>query len=308
MSLTRAGYVELPRHTQPGGFDHAAVHGGLERLYVAHTANNAVDVIDCREHRYLHSIPGLAGVAGVLVSEQDDLIFTSNRGENTVGMLSATTGDRLAEVPVGVGPNGLAFAAAQKLLLVANVGDVATPGSQTVSLVDVTARVLLGYVPVPGRTRWAIHDAQTEAFYVNIADPPEIVVIETQLPDHIHRTFPVPAKGPHGLDVDPRTGRLFCACDGKVLVVLDVKAGRILGQHDLSGGPDVLFFNPALRRLYVAIGDPGVIDVFDTEPLRHIQTVPTERGTHTIGFDPTRNSVYAFFPESHRAAIYQDGG
>jgi hypothetical protein len=72
-----------------GGFDHAAVHGRRGLLYVAHTANDAVDVIDCAANRYLRSIPGLGAVAGALVSEADDLVFTSNRGENTVGIFSA---------------------------------------------------------------------------------------------------------------------------------------------------------------------------------------------------------------------------
>lgn len=306
MSLEHVGDIELPRHDKPGGFDHAAVHGGLGRLYVAHTANSALDIIDCRTQRYLHSTPGLTGVAGVLVSEEKNLVFTSNRGENTVGILSAVNGDLLGTVSVGIGPNGLAYDPGRNLLLAANVGDPAIPCSHTVSLMDVKTQALVGSAPVSGRTRWALFDAETESFYVNIADPPQIAVIEAKLPDHVHRTFPVPARGPHGLDLDPRTHRLFCACDGKVLVALDAKTGKILGQRDLSGGPDVIFFNAALKRLYVAIGDPGVIQVFDTESLRHLQTVQTERGAHTIGFDPIRNTVYAFLPESHRAAIYLD--
>ena len=69
MSLQFQGYIELPEHRQSGGFDHAAVHAATLRLYVAHTANDAVDVIDCRTDRYLHSIPNLKGVAGALVSQ-----------------------------------------------------------------------------------------------------------------------------------------------------------------------------------------------------------------------------------------------
>jgi DNA-binding beta-propeller fold protein YncE len=307
MSLEQIGEIALPRHSKPGGFDHAAVHGGLGRLYVAHTANSALDVIDCRERRYLRSIPGLTGVAGVLVAEAQNLVFTSNRRTNTVGILSAVTGDLLDEVSVGIGPNGLAYDSTRHLLVVANVGDPAIPGSHTVSLVDLAARALIGYAPVPGRTRWALFDPETDAFYVNIADPPMIAVLEARAPDHVHRTFPVPVKGPHGLDLDARTRRLFCACDGKVVVALDAETGSLIGQGELSGGPDVIFFNADRRHLYVAIGDPGVIEVWDTERLCRLEIVPIEPGAHTIGFDSIRNMVYAFLPESHRAAIYQDG-
>ncbi len=84
--MKHVGYIELPQHIAPGGFDHAAVHGGLARMYVAHTANNALEVIDTEADIHLDSIPGLAGVAGALVSESTGWVFTSNRGENSVGM------------------------------------------------------------------------------------------------------------------------------------------------------------------------------------------------------------------------------
>ena len=64
---------------------------------------------------------------------------------------------------------------------------------------------------------------------------------------------------------------------------------------------------PASSRLYVAIGDPGVIEVFDTAPLARRETVQTEPGAHTLSFDAARNIVCAFLPQTHRAAVYEDG-
>jgi len=86
MSLKLQGYIDLPVNRQAAGFDHAAVHSGSSRLYVAHTSNDAIDVIDCAANQFLFSIPHLIGVAGTLVSEEHGLIFTSNRGEDTVGI------------------------------------------------------------------------------------------------------------------------------------------------------------------------------------------------------------------------------
>jgi DNA-binding beta-propeller fold protein YncE len=307
MALQRIGEIELPAHREGGGFDHAAVATRAGRLYVAHTANDALDVIDCARDRFLGSIPDLTGVAGVLVSEAHDLVFTSNRGENSVGIFAVADEPSVSKVAVGARPNGLAYAGDRRLLLAANVGDPARSASPSLSMVDVPGRAVIAEVPVPGRTRWALFDAATEAFYVNIVDPPQILVLEAREPVRVARTVPIPAAGPHGLDLDPGTGRLFCACDGQVLVAVEAKSGRLVGHVDLGGVPDVVFVNPALGRVYVAIGDPGVIEVFETEPLRRVQTVPTAPGAHTIGFDPTRHRVYAFLPGSHRAAVYVDG-
>jgi hypothetical protein len=120
-------------------------------------------------------------------------------------------------------------------------------------------------VRVPGRTRWTVFDAQAEVFYVNVADPAQIVVLPSDAPDRVARTISIPAAGPHGLDFDLERRRLLCACDAKQLVILNPDSGEVLKQLELSGSPDVIFFNRVLRHLYVAIGDPGVVDVFDTD-------------------------------------------
>ena len=308
MSLKQLGFIPLPPHVRPGGFDHAAVYQATGRLYVAHTINDAVDVIDCEQDHYLHSIPGLAGVAGTLVSDERHLIFTSNRSENTVGIFAPNDEAGLARVTVGMRPNGLAYDPARNLLLAANVGDPALPGSFTVSVVDVAQQALMASIPVPGRTRWIIYDAEAQVFYVNIMEPAQIVVIAAADPTQVAATIPIPSAGPHGLDLDSERSRLFCACDGKELVVLDTRTRAITDTRALSGVPDVVFFNTGLQRLYVAIGDPGVIDVFDTVAMRRVEIVSTEKGAHTIGFDPARNKVFAFLPQSCGAAVYTDNG
>src|SRR6267143_1836263 len=200
MSLRLLGHIELPENLKPGGFDHAAVHSGSGRLYVAHTANDALDVIDCVEDRYFHSIGNLMGVAGALVS--DDLAFTSNRGENTVGIFPPDNEAGLTKLRVGIRPNGLAYDPGKDLLLVANVGDPEIPDSFILSMVNVKEQRMTASVRVPGRTRWTVFDAQAELFYVNIAAPAQIVVVASGAPDRLARTLNIPAPGPHGLDFD----------------------------------------------------------------------------------------------------------
>src|ERR1700730_3542138 len=308
MILEHLGYVDLPPHARKGGFDHAAYHRTDDRMYVAHTANDAVDVIACAGDRDLHSIAGLAGVAGVLTAQDRDLVFTSNRAEDTVGIFASDGHERLAKVSVGHRPNGLAHDSLRHVLLAANVGDPAIPGSATASIVDVEAKSVVASVPMPGRTRWALFAERQDVFFINIAEPPCIVVIEASNPTRIAKTFEIPAAGPHGLDLDMEAQRLFCACDAKRLVCLNAHSGKVSNQLALSGAPDVIFFNARLCHLYVAIGDPGVIDIVDTRRMRLIETIKTEAGAHTIGFDTQRNKIYAFLPGTHRAAVYQDHG
>ena len=308
MGLKHLGYIDLPEHAGKGGFDHAAVDRGRALLFVAHTANDALDVIDTHSGRYLRSVAGLKGVAGALVDESSHLVFSSNRGDNTIGIVPADSAAAVEKVAVGIRPNGLAYDAGRGVLLSANVGDPAQPGSPSVTLVDVPARSVIASLAMPGRTRWAVFDPQQAVFFVNIADPPLIVVVDPALPEGIARRLAVPAVGPHGLDLDQARRRLYCASDDGTLVAIDPGSGETVASLVLSGAPDVVFLNSTRSHLYVAMGDPGVIDVIDVAPWRRVEVVPTERGAHTIAWDEGTQRVYAFLPDTHRASILEDQG
>ena len=161
-------------------------------------------------------------------------------------------------------------------------------------------------VKAPGRTRWALYDPAIQMFFINIASPARIVAIDARDPTKLAKEYEVPAIGPHGLDLDAATGRLLCACDGGVLLAIDAASGLVLGDVPLSGAPDVIFLHPQSRRLYVAIGDPEVIDVINVGTMRREEVVQTEPGAHTLALDRKRSKVYAFLPQSHRAAVFVD--
>src|SRR5260370_30034536 len=171
--LQHLGFIDLPPHAGAGGFDHAAVHEPTGRVYVAHTANDAVDIIDVEAQRWVSSISRLKAVAGALVVDPG-LVITSNRGENSVGIIQIER-DHVEMVAVGVPPNGRAYHPGRHRLLAAHVGDPAVPGSCTVSIVDVRSPKRVADLPVAGRTRWTADDPVADAFHVNIAAPPQRV-------------------------------------------------------------------------------------------------------------------------------------
>src|SRR5207302_31005 len=165
------------------------------RLYVAHTSNDDLDVIDSASDRFLRSIHGLKGAAGVLVSDERSLLFTANRGENTISILSAGREQEMLRLFSGIRPNGLAFDPSRGLLLVANVGDPEIGNSSTASMIDVDRKMVIGSVVLPGRPRWAVYDERTTAFYLNIADPPLIAEIDPKTPSKMLERYKMPAKG-----------------------------------------------------------------------------------------------------------------
>jgi hypothetical protein len=101
---------------------------------------------------------------------------------------------------------------------------------------------------------------------------------------------------------------VFVACDGGVLVALDLDTGREIRRTAIAGEPDVVWCNPSRNRIYVAIGKPGLVEAIDSRFLTPIEKVPTEEGAHTTAFDQTRQRLYVFLPRTCRAAVYEEVG
>jgi DNA-binding beta-propeller fold protein YncE len=303
VSLVRAGFIEIPAGAKPG-FDHADVYRAGRRIYVAHTGADRVDVLDCERRAFLRSLPDLPGVAGVLIDGQDDLLFTSDRAAARVSVFRCSDEELLGQVRVGPHPNGLAYDAKRRQLYSFNLGEPLGENC-TASVVDVDSLQVVAEFPLPGRPRWAVYDPERDVVFVNIREPAEIIVIDCSL-SAIEQVLPVPAAGPHGLWLD--RGRLFCAADGGVLAVLDRDSGELLARLPLPGVPDVVMHDPELKRLYVAIGDPGVVCSFDSYRLEQLETVATERGAHTLGWDPDGRCLYVFCPERGGALVFEERG
>ncbi|HEV8470296.1 MAG TPA: hypothetical protein VGR46_11865 [Candidatus Limnocylindria bacterium] len=309
MTLRAAGFTPVPPGAKPG-FDHADTYlapNAATRVYVAHTGADRVDVLDCATGAYLRAIPDLPGVAGVLVESARDLLITSDRAAARLSVFRASDETLLMRVPVDPRPNGLAFDDLMRTIFSFNLGEpIGT--NYTASVVALDDPRVVATIRLPGRPRWAVFDDPSRAVYANIADPPLILVIDADR-RQVRREIPVPAAGPHGLAIVPEEqgASLWCAADAGMLIILDRDSGRTIASLPLPGTPDVVMYDRALARLYVAVGMPGTVSAFDTVAMRELETVVTEEGAHTIGWDPRTRRLFVFQPASCGVAIFEEG-
>ena len=301
MSLVRVGFVPLPAGANPG-FDHADTYRVGRRMYVAHIGADRVDVIDLERRAFVRSLPDLPEVAGVLIDEEADLLLTSDRAAARVSIFRCSDEQLLGQVAVGPHPNGLAYDPRRRRLYTFNLGEPLGENC-TVSVVDIESLRVVAELPLPGRPRWAVFDRERDRVYANILAPAEIAVLDAER-CAVAGSFPVPSEGPHGLWLN--RGRLFCAADGGALVVLDRDSGEVLAALPLPGVPDVVMHDAEIRRLYVAVREPGVVCSFDSDRLEHLETVETETGAKTTGWDPDGRCLYVFCPESGGAAVFEE--
>ena len=299
VALRPAGVIGLPPHSPVGGFDHGDVHLETGRVFVAHTAAGAVEIIDGKHGAHLGTIAGCPEASGVLCAQDERLVFAAARGAGKVLVIAADSQHVIGEIAVGPKPNGLAWDARRRRLLVAGVQDfharLADPGAGTV----------VSTTQLPGRPRWCVYDAGRDRFLVNVREPACVAVLDADTAA-VRTQWPVSSPGPHGLDLDTAQGRAFVACDGGRVLALDLETGRDLAGVAIAGEPDAIWYNAGRSRLYVAIGQPGVLTVIDTAEMTVVQQVETEAGAHTTAFDRTRQRLYVFLPRTCRAAVYED--
>jgi len=309
VSLRHVGFTPVPPGAKPG-FDHADTyldpHGS--KLFVAHTGADRVDILDGRSGRYLGAITDLPGVAGVLIDSEQDLLFTSERAAGRVSLFRCSDRTLLARVAVATHPNALAYDGKSRRLLSFNLGEPVGTNC-TASVVSVDERRATKTIPLPGRPRWAIYDDATRSVYVNLAEPAMIGIIDADAL-MMSGAIPVPAAGPHGLAIvrEERGASLWCAADAGTLVVIDRDSRAVEATLPLPGTPDVIMYDRDLGRLYVAVGSPGTVSVFDVRFSVHLETIQTEEGAHTIGWDQASRRLFVFQPKSCGVAIYEESG
>ncbi len=294
--LKHIGDVPLPAHGE-SGFDHADVHLESGRVFVAHTANGTVDVIDGEKLRHVKTIEGCPEASGVLCAQKEGLVFAAARAGKIL-TIDAKSLKLLRESQAGTKPNGLAWDAKRKHLLVADVS------AENARILDPTNGHILSTRKLEGRPRWCVYDVAGDRFLINIRDPATVDVLKADTLEHT-ASIPVKSAGPHGLAID-EMGHAYVACDGKKLVLLDLTGRSEQKGIPIAGAPDVIWYNLKRQVVYCAAGDPGIIEVIDIRSNRIVERLETEAGAHSFAFDQIRQRMYTLLPTSCRAGVYEE--
>jgi hypothetical protein len=98
------------------------------------------------------------------------------------------------------------------------------------------------------------------------------------------------------MTLDPEHHRAFLACEeNNLMTVFDLDKHEPIAFLQMADGPDVIKFDPGLRRIYAACYS-GVIPVFyqdDANHYRKIEDFKVQRAVHSLAVDPETHRVYA---------------
>jgi DNA-binding beta-propeller fold protein YncE len=142
--------------------------------------------------------------------------------------------------------------------------------------------------------------------YVNLQDQNIFAVIDPATDEVVGRYRVGRCKGSHGMTLDPEHHRAFLSCEGNdLMTVFDLDKHQPIAFLPMAGGPDVIKFDPGLKRIYAACSS-GAISVFqmeDADHYRKLEDFPVQKKVHSLAVDSETQRVYAPEQEADGRAV-----
>ena len=275
----------------PGGkrFDYLTIDPDDHYLISAHLAADQTYVIDLATNKVVATIADTPGAEGVEYVPELKKFYTSNAHDNTIGVVDLKQMKVIKKLKTEAKPDGSAYAAPFHKLYVSDERGKAE------AVVDVTKDEIVKTLHFESETGMPQYDPVARKVYVNLQDQDIFAVIDPAT-DTVVGRYPVgKCKGNHGMALDPEHHRAFLSCEGnELMTVFDLDKKSAIAFLPLPGGPDVIKFDPGLRRIYVACYS-GAIAVFhqdDADHYRKLEDFRVQRAVHTVAVDLKTHMLY----------------
>jgi hypothetical protein len=287
--LKKVAVIDLPG--PPGKrFDYLTMDYDDHYLLSAHLGAGLLYVIDVRTNRVVKAIPDVPGVEGVEFVPELKKVYTSDWLEKKIGVIDLRQMKVIAKLPALNKPDGSAYAAPFHKLYVSD------ERGEAEIVVDVQQDKVVKTLPFKSETGMPQYDPAAKLVYVNLQDLNLLDAIDPRTDTVASWSSVKPCRGNHGMALDVEHRRAFLACEGNTqMAVFDLEKHKVVTMLPVAEGPDVIKYDPGLKRIYVACYS-GAISVFqedDPDHFRRLGDVPVEKKVHSLAVDEQTHRVYA---------------
>ncbi len=270
-------------------FDYLTIDPEDHYLISAHLAAGQTYVIDLRSNKVVATVTDTPGAEGVEYVAQLKKFYTSNAGDNTIGVVDLRQMKVIKKIHTEKKPDGSAYAAPFHKLYVSDERGKAE------AIVDVTRDEIIKTLHFESETGMPQYDPVARKVYVNLQDQNTFAIIDPATDEVVGRYPLGRCKGNHGMALDPERHRAFLSCEeNNTMTVFDLDKHEPIAFLPLADGPDVIKFDPGLQRIYVACYS-GAISVFhqdDADHYRKVEDFPVQHAVHSLAIDPSTHRVY----------------
>lgn len=268
-------------------FDYQSLDAEHGRLYIAHLNADQLVVFDTQMRQVVANLDGFKRVHGVIAVPQIDRVFASATGEHKVAAVDMKTLKTVAMTGPVDYPDGLAYSPATQRVFVSDEhGGVD-------AVIDAESNKLLTSIPLGGGAGNTVYDPGSGRILVGVHRANQLAVIDPEAMKIAGRYSLPGVENPHGIALDVARHLAFIAGEeNHSLAVFDLKTMKLLSVHQVGDDPDVLAFDPGLKRLYVS-AESGTVTVFEENgsDLRLLGQFNMPHA-HTVSVDPKTHLVY----------------
>ena len=268
-------------------FDYQSIDPAKGRLYISHMNAGRVVVFDLDSSRVVAEVNGTPRVTGIWAVPAHHMIYTSAAGDHAVVGIDEQT----LKVATRIGgirfPDGIAYAPVEHKVFVSD------ESGGTDVVIDARTNQKRSTIELGGEAGNTHYDSVSHCILVAVQTRNQLVAIDPASEKIVARYDLAGSDHPHGFALDERGRLAFISNEGNgKLLVVDLRTMRVLATHRVGDDPDVLAWDPAWRRLYVA-SESGVLTVFiaDGSSLRPAGEIKAAHA-HTVAVDPRTHLVY----------------
>jgi len=279
--------ADIPMPGPAVRFDYQSLDASQGRLYIAHMNADQLVVFDTKKREVVANLDGFSRVHGVWAVPELGRVYASVTGEHKVAAVDMKTLKTLAlSGPINY-PDGIAYAPGPQRIFVSDEhGNVD-------AVIDTKTNSLMASIPLGGGAGNTVYDSGSGHILVAVHEKNEVVAIDPATMQIIGRYPMAGIQSPHGIALD-QSGRLAFVAgeENHMLAVIDLNTMKVLATHPVGEDPDVLAFDPRLKKLYVS-AESGNVFVFreDGKNLVHEGDMSIPH-SHTVCVDPNTHLVY----------------
>ncbi len=279
--------AKIPLGEVKGRIDHMAFDPLRNRLFVAELENNSLAVVDLKQRKVIHIIPGLTEPQGVGYEPSSDTVYVANGGDGSVRLYQGADYAETGRIALGDDADNVRIDPdANHVLVGYGAGGIAT--------IDPASRTKIADFPLPVHPESFQLDRRNNQILVNLPRARAIAVLD-RVTGRPKATWPMKESGANfPMAIDEDSGRILVAfrAPGR-LAVFSGRNGESVAAVGLCGDADDMFVDAKRTRVYVSCGE-GFLDVFDARAgdYRRLARVPTVRGARTSYYVPTMDRLF----------------
>src|SRR5881398_1797708 len=280
--------ADVPLPGSASRFDYQSLEPASGRLFISHMGAGQLVVFDVRAGRVIRNLDGFPTVTGVLAAPAEHRAYASATGDHAVVVVNDSTLPIGARVAGPRFPDGIAYAPDARRVFVSD------ESGRRDFVIDAATNTVVAQIELGGEAGNTQYDAGSHCVVVAVQTANQLAVIDPATATIVRRIpLDKAVRYPHGVYIDaPHRLAFIAGQESGTLGVLDLRTLQLRQVLPIGSDPDVLAFDSALGRLYVA-AESGVVAVFEERDGSLVQLgwyrAPR---AHSVAVDPTTHRIY----------------